>query len=137
MKLASLNFFKVFFLDVGLLNTVLKTPVESIIDNSLGSYKGYIAENFVAQELFARLDEDLISWQEGQAEIEFLVTQGKNIIPIEVKSFAKWRRAKSLYSFIERYSPNEAYRITNQNAGLGEHGFSTLPMYLVGSVLDG
>ena len=141
------NFFKVFFFDVGLLHAALNTPIESIVTNGLGDYKGYIAENFVAQELYAYTTDhkssELYSWREGTAELEFLTTQGKNIVPIEVKSSSRWSRAKSLSAFINRYhraaaeedSSNRAYKLTAQNVGEGK-GFVTLPMYLVHKIVN-
>ncbi len=131
------NLFKLFFFDVGLLNAALMTPMEALIENQLDSYKGFIVENFVAQELFAELDHDLVSWTEGNAEIEFLITQGKEIAPIEVKSAMKSRRAKSLDAYIQRYHPKFAYKLSGQNIGRHEAGYLTLPLYLAGKLLSG
>jgi len=124
------NVFKVFYLDVGLLNAALDTPMESIVEDHLESYKGYIVENFVCQELYSKLDRDLVSWQEGQAEVEFLINQGAEIIPIEVKSGTKSRRAKSLDAYIAKYHPKVAYKLSAQNVGVQEGRFITLPLYL-------
>lgn len=41
-----------------------------------------------------------------------------DVIPIEVKSSERSRKAKSLDSFITRYKPNQAYKITDQNIGV-------------------
>lgn len=124
------NVFKVFYLDIGILNAALDTPIESIVGNQMGLYKGFIVENLVAQELFAKMDRELISWQEGQSEIEFIITKGSEIIPVEVKSSQKSRRAKSLDSFIQKYNPRFAYKISSQNVGRSDRGFVTLPHYL-------
>jgi len=127
------NVFKLFFHDIWLLNASLDTPISSIILEELGSYKWYIAENFVAQELFKNIDKDLLSWSEWNSEIEFLITdENNNIIPIEVKSSRKSRRAKSLDSYITRYSPKYAYKISLQNYSKNkDRWFNVLPMYLV------
>ena len=99
------NRFKLYFFDIGLLQASLLVPMEAIVSEELGSYKGYIVENFVAQELFHRLNSDLFSWSEGLSEVEFIINQGKYLVPIEVKSSSKFSRTKSLNSFIDRYSP--------------------------------
>ena len=131
------NLFRAFYFDVGILNAALQTPPEAIVVNDLSSYKGFIVENFVAQELFAKLDQDLVSWEEGESEIEFLVTRGKNIIPIEAKSGTRSRRAKSLESYIKRYQPTVAYKVSPQNltqkndSGVLVH----LPLYLCSKIL--
>ena len=54
---------------------MLNTPFQAILAEKLGSYKGFLAENFVAQELYSYLNEDLIAWAEGRSEIEFLISK--------------------------------------------------------------
>lgn len=126
------NTFKLFFHDIWLLNASLETPISEITLNELWNYKWYIVENFVAQELFNIFDKDLISWTEWTSEIEFLINIWEKIIPIEVKSSAKYRKAKSLDSFIKRYSPKIAYKLTMQNYSKNtDKWYITLPMYLV------
>ena len=127
------NYFKVFFHDIWLLNASLETPIWSIINENLWDYKWYIVENFVAQELFCIYDKDLISWNEWQSEIEFLVNKKNDIIPIEVKSSKKYRRAKSLDSYITRYNPKYAYKLTAQNYGKSK-SYETIPLYMIGKL---
>lgn len=70
-----------------------------------GTYKGYVAENFVAQELkSSRPSASLFSWTENQAEIEFLIQGDAGAIPIEVKSASRVR-SQSLKAFMEKYKP--------------------------------
>lgn len=129
------NFFKLYFFDVGLLQASLNIPIEKIIDEELGSYKGYIAENFVAQELYLHSFEPLYSWCEGEAEIEFLVHLGKEIVPVEVKSSAKHLRAKSLESFMARYKPFMAIKLAPLNRGYNNiKNIQTIPIYLVSKI---
>jgi hypothetical protein len=129
------NFFKLYFFDVGLLQASLNIPIEKIVDEELGSYKGYIAENFVAQELFMHSFEPLYSWSEGEAEIEFLIHLGKDICPIEVKSSARHLRAKSLESFIARYKPKRAIKLAPLNRGYNKtKNIQTIPIYLAGKM---
>lgn len=129
------NIFKLYYLDVGLLQASLNVPIEKIIDQDLGSYKGYIAENFVATELFLKSFEPLIAWAEGQAEVEFLTHLGKDIVPIEVKSSANFLRAKSLDSFMQRYQPKKAIKLAPLNRGYNrDKKIHTVPIYLAGSI---
>jgi uncharacterized protein len=125
------NRFKAYLFDAGILNYMLNTPYQAILSEALGSYKGFIAENFVAQELFSGLNSDLITWSKGQAEIEFLINRGEHIIPLEVKSSKRSRRSKSLDSFVDRYKPQEAYKLSGQNFGVNKkRKIATLPIYL-------
>jgi len=57
------NRFKLYFFDVGMLNAMSGLPPEVIMQYGFGSYQGYMAENFVAQELRAAGDDMLYSWQ--------------------------------------------------------------------------
>lgn len=126
------NKFKLFFQDVWLLNAILKTPIKSILFEELWSYKWFIAENFIAEELYNKTDDDLLSWTKWISEIEFVFEKNWEIIPIEVKSSKKSRKAKSLNSYVERYSPKAAFKLTGQNYWFNkEKNITTLPMYLI------
>jgi predicted AAA+ superfamily ATPase len=117
-------------LDIGILNCLLDIPGEAILGGSMGTYKGFILENFVAQELFSATNTDLVSWQEGTAELEFLVAHGADIVPVEVKSAPRNRRSKSLDAYIARYKPSRAFKLTRQNLGLDRsRGITTAPVY--------
>ena len=125
------NRFKVYLFDIGMLNCMLNTPYQAILSEKLGSYKGFIAENFVAQELFSIFNTDLIAWSERKAEIEFIISQGEHIIPLEVKSSIRSRKSRSLDSFIDRYNPVRAYKLSGQNFGENkQRNIMTLPLYL-------
>lgn len=131
------NRFKVFLFDTGILNCMLGLPPEVIVGENVGSYKGYMMENFVAQELLARIDQPPYTWQEGTAEIEFLTISGAEIVPLEVKSSRRSRRSKSLDVYVGRYHPARAYKLTAQNYGHdNSRGITTLPLYAVGRLIE-
>ncbi|MFI5334198.1 MAG: ATP-binding protein [Chlamydiales bacterium] len=98
------NLFKLLLFDVGILGSMSGLSPKAILDADYGSYKGYFAENFVAQEFFGHRMEALFSWQEQKAEIEFLYEESGKVIPIEVKS-GSTVHAKSLRIFSEKYKP--------------------------------
>ena len=93
----------------------LHVSAKDILLDNLNYYKGFLVENFVACELKSMLNDDLITWEEGNAEIEFIVETQHGIVPIEVKSSKKYRRSKSLDSFIARYHPERAYKLSMEN----------------------
>ena len=97
------NFFKLLLFDIGILGNMSDLPPKVILDADYGSYKGYFAENFVAQELLKARDK-LFSWQEQKSEVEFLLEILGQVIPIEVKS-GTTTKAKSLQVFSEKYKP--------------------------------
>ena len=98
------NFFKLYIFDVGILGALGKLPPKSILDYDYGTYKGFFAENFVAQEFKACGRDNLACWREGRAEVEFITEVDGQVVPIEVKS--GWvTQAKSLKVFADKYHP--------------------------------
>ena len=93
-------------------------------------YKGYIAENFVQQELAAQGIDPTFSWGDARAEIEFIATNAEgDIIPIEVKS-GKPTRAKSLQSYITKCQPHKTIKLTGtQGSSPMETKNIVLPLY--------
>ena len=96
--------FKLYLFDVGILGAMGDLPPKAILDYNYGTYKGYFAENFIAEELMNSFSSKLYAWQDKRHEVEFLVTHGSDILPIEVKS--GWvTKSKSLHIFMEKYRP--------------------------------
>ena len=113
------NRFKLYFFDVGLLGAVSGIAPATFLNYDFGSYQGYVAENFVAQELRAAGEKTLCCWQGRTAEVEFLLEKEGEIMPVEVKS--GWvTQSKSLKVYAERYRPSRmcvlsANNITHEN----------------------
>ena len=130
------NCFKCFYADVGLLNAKLDLSYKAITEDSLNSYKGAIAENFVAQEIYSHQNRDLLSWHSEHYEIEFIHKNDDIFIPIEVKSGKNSTASKSLVSYVQKYSPNKAYKVAPRNFGQNS-GFISIPIYLVEKIMPG
>lgn len=124
------SYFKLYLFDIGILGALADLPSQSILDYDYGTYKGYFAENFVAQEFTAKGMTNLHSWQDKRAEIEFLYPYHAEIIPIEVKS--GWvTRNQSLNKYAEKYHP--PYRATFNANTLHvdlEHAYHQYPLYM-------
>ena len=106
------NFFKLFVFDTGLLGALSRLPMANILRQDYGSYKGYYAENFVAQEFHA-LGWHTACWREGQAEVEFLCEHGGRAIPVEVKS-GQVTQSKSLAAFQVKYQPPVSFILSGK-----------------------
>ena len=101
--------YKLLFLDIGLMNAVCGLDWRNLsqIDEKKIINQGAIAEQFIGQHLQAILadkpNRELTYWlREGKsanAELDFVVGLGGNIIPIEVKSGATGT-LKSLHQFM-------------------------------------
>ena len=86
-------------------------------------------KNFVETELSARSVYPTYSWQQNQAEIEFLHTSADGeIIPVEVKS-ARRTRARSLSSYIDRDNPSRAIILAGKVGTNGAKPVETWPLY--------
>lgn len=102
------NTFKLYLFDVGLLGAMSNISSQTILKYDYGSYKGYFAENFVAQALLTRSLSKLYSWQENLAQVEFLYDQEGVAVPLEVKS--GWvTHSKSATIFAKKYE--SPYRV--------------------------
>ena len=101
---------KLYFLDIGLYNALLETRWVDIYKLSSEKLltKGNMAEQFIAQHLkylspktpLSELYYWLFNKKKGAAEIDFIVSNGGNIYPIEVKA-GKTGKIKSLWKYIE------------------------------------
>lgn len=125
--------FKCFLVDVGLLGTMNNLPFKSILDYNFGTYKGYFAENFVAQQLMAYSNSDLFSWQDNRNEIEFVIQHEELVLPVEVKS--GWiTKSKSLYKFKEKYQPKFITIMSGHELKIDlKNNIHHYPLYLSGS----
>lgn len=123
------NMVKLFLFDLGLLNHMLGSKYKEIKQQNY-EYKGYVAENFVQQELTAIGVDPSYSWNDARAEIEFIIsTDEGEIIPVEVKS-GKRTRAKSLTSYIEKCSPSKTFKLTGtQGSSALEQTNIVMPLY--------
>jgi len=122
------NRFKLYFFDVGLLGAISGIAPSVFLDYGFGSYQGYIAENFVAQELRANGIKTLYCWQGRTAEVEFLLEKEGQIIPVEVKS-GRVTQSKSLKVYTDRYRPSLAYVLSAKNI-TRRHIRHYLPLYM-------
>jgi predicted AAA+ superfamily ATPase len=127
------NTFKLFLFDIGLLGCMADIPIRSVLSQDFGSYKGFLAENYVARELQSNGVPELYSWKGKTSEIEFLVVIKGKIIPIEVKSGNRLHRAKSLSVYREKYDPVSTVGVS-AGAERISGNYHNLPLYKVSTV---
>lgn len=123
--------FKLFINDVGLLNHMLKIRYADILNDDLSLFKGAFVENYVASQ-FVSNEIDLYYWvSDGIAEIDFLIYNEDGIIPVEVKA-ANNTQSKSLKTYMDKFNPKYAIRISNKNFGYNEEKrIKSIPLYAV------
>lgn len=111
---AELDAFKLFMLDVGLMGAMVETSAESMLvgNQVFSEYKGAFTELFVFTQLQAA-DIPLYyhAVDKSTIEIDFIMQQADQIIPIEVKAETNVK-AKSLRAFIEANPQLHAIRLS-------------------------
>ena len=131
-----INSFKMFMLDVGLLGAKADITAKVLLDGSriFEEFKGALTEQFVAQQLKAAGRElYYYSAKNSSGEIDFLLQQEMQCIPIEVKAEENLR-AKSLKAFCEKYKPEMAIRSSMSNYRKQEW-MVNVPLYLLDEFL--
>lgn len=150
------RFFKMMFLDVGLIASLLRLSRLHLEDSKkfIFKNKGAMAEQFVGQQLRAALsmieDPALFYWQRTngrQGEIDYIIQYGTQVIPVEVKSGTAGSM-KSLHQFMHDRALKLAIRcdlnplsIANINVKttLGDsvkYTLLSIPLYLVENISD-
>ena len=125
------NYFKLFFLDTGLLNAMGEVENEAILFDKDFPFKGAMTENFVLQQFLGKLPASPHYYApNAQHEIDFLLQVHGEIVPVEVKD-GTMKQAASFKRFLEKYHPKTAIRYSARN--LRKDGaFTNLPLYLAG-----
>lgn len=112
-----LSAYKLYAFETGLLMRLAGLDPKTFISGDMffTHFKGALAENYVSQSLNSRMSNKPYYWtSEGKAEIDFVIQQDGNCIPIEVKS-GEETKAKSLAVYKQKYNPKLRIRISNLN----------------------
>ena len=125
--------FKLFLLDVGLLSRMVQLRQDVLLDgnNLFKEFKGALTEQYVLQQLKTIKGMEVFYWtnDKNTAEIDFLISTGSSIVPLEVKSEVNLQ-AKSLKVFREKFNPNLSVR-----SSMGDYnshdGLTDLPLYAI------
>ena len=128
-----LKAFKLFLADVGLLGCMVRLNQSVLLDGNelFKEFKGALTEQYVLQQLKTVKGVDTYYWtnDRGNAEIDFLIDTGNEVVPIEVKAETNLK-AKSLKTFCEKYNPKMAIR-TSMTDYKQEDWLLNLPLWAV------
>lgn len=131
-----LKAFKLFIVDVGLLGCMTGLRQRTLLDGDdlFVEFKGALTEQYVCQQL--KTIEDLGVYyytnDRGSCEIDFVVDNGEQIVPIEVKAKTNLR-AKSLKTYRERFEPELSVR-TSMADYKKEDWLLNLPLYAIENI---
>lgn len=115
---SSRNLFKLFLSDIGLLASLYADGIQlKILENEPSINFGSVYENAVAQELHAHGFKLYYYNNKRQGELDFVVEQGGQVLPLEVKSGKDYERHKALSNVMNSstYQISKAYVLCNDN----------------------
>lgn len=131
-----LKAFKLFLLDVGLLSCMVRLQQSVLLDGNelFKEFKGALTEQYVLQQLKTKHDLEVYYWssERGNAEIDFVVDDGADVIPVEVKAEVNLQ-AKSLKVYYDKFKPKRSIR-TSMADYKEEDWLLNLPLYAVGNL---
>lgn len=128
--------FKIYMLDVGLLAAKGNLDPRVLLEGNrvFEEFKGALTEQFVAQQLVSSKKELYYFTKENSSgELDFIVQQGKYIVPIEVKAEENLQ-AKSLKAYCNKYEPEIAIRSSMSNYR-EQDWMTNVPLYALSSYL--
>jgi predicted AAA+ superfamily ATPase len=132
--------FKLYMADVGLLSAKTGLTIQNLADPNpelFNHFKGALTEQYVLQELKAlETKPQIFYWgndrKKGIAEVDFVIQNEGNIIPIEAKASTNLQ-AKSLKVYTEYYKPKIAIRTSLARYEQHETLYD-IPLYLIGQL---
>ena len=124
------NKFKLTIFDIGILGALSEIDPSIILNYNFGTFKGYLIENVIANELKILFPNySLISWQGRTSEIEFVLSLKGKLIPIKIKSGFN-TKSKSLKVYREKFKPKYDLVISAKNNVNIETNNHKIPLYL-------
>lgn len=129
-----LDQFKLFVFDTGLLKQMAGVDNSAILLRTDYQFKGPLTENYVLQQLQGQFEVEPRYYSDKNGEIDFVVQNKMEIIPIEVKG-GEDRSANSFKTYVANNAPQHAYRFSKRGYRK-DGGFTNLPLYLVRKTKD-
>ncbi len=129
-----LDQFKLFMFDTGLLKQMAGVDNSAILLKTDYQFKGPLTENYVLQQLQGQFEVEPRYYSDKKGEIDFVVQNKMEIIPIEVKG-GEDRSANSFKTYVANNAPQHAYRFSKRGYRK-DGGFTNLPLYLVRKTKD-
>ena len=131
-----LKAFKLFIVDVGLLGAMVGLNQRTLLNGNelFTEFKGALTEQYVMQQLAVNQDLGIYYYTNDRntCEVDFIVDNGDNIIPLEVKAEINLK-AKSLKTYREKFTPEISIRSSMADSS-EENGLINLPLYAIDGI---
>ena len=129
--------FKIYISDMGILCAQKDIRPDDVfyMEEELIDFKGGMTENYVNIQLTMNgLRTFFWRNENGTNEVDFIVSLGGKLIPVEVKSGERVR-SDSLKEYVRRFSPQYSLRVSARNFG-NENGIKSVPLYAAFCIKD-
>ncbi len=129
----SAKLFKLFLSDVGLLASMYMNDIQiKILNHERDINFGAVYENMAAQELVAHGFNLYYFNSKKQGEVDFLIEQNGNVVPLEIKSGKDYTKHAALSNILssDNYNIQRAYVFHNENVRVSEK-VVYLPIYML------
>ena len=129
-----LDQFKLFVFDTGLLKHMAGIDNSAILLKSSYPFKGALTENYILQQLQGQFEIAPRYYSDKNSEIDFVLQNGTDIIPVEVKA-GEDKSAPSFKRYVAENHPAAALRFSKR--GYRKDGdITNLPLYIVCNTRD-
>lgn len=129
-----LDCFKLFLFDTGLMKCIAGIDNSAILLKTDYQFKGPLTENYVLQQLRGQFPLEPRYYADKNGEIDFVLQDGTEIIPVEVKG-GENTSAPSFKRYIAEKTPQHAIRFSKRE--YSTNGLLTnLPLYLAGKTKE-
>lgn len=129
-----LDQFKLFVFDTGLLKHMAGIDNSAILLKSSYQFKGALTVNYILQQLQGQFEIAPRYYSDKNSEIDFVLQNGTDIIPVEVKA-GEDKSAPSFKRYVAENHPAAALRFSKR--GYRKDGdITNLPLYLVCKTRD-
>ena len=107
-----LSAFKIYLVDVGLLVRLSQLSPSTFGEGNrlFTEFKGALTENYILQGLSTQFEVSPRYWSENNYEVDFIIQNENNIIPIEVKAETNIK-SRSLQKFKEKFKDDIKLRV--------------------------
>ncbi|MCM1501339.1 MAG: ATP-binding protein [Bacteroidales bacterium] len=134
---ADISSFKLFLLDCGLFGAMSETPPENLLvaDNGMEESKGAFTENYVMSQIVAAHHSSVFYYSnDAKLEIDFLIQNGNDVVPIECKAEENLR-AKSLSVFVASHPGMHGLRFSMSDYR-EQDWMTNVPLYAVSTYFE-
>ena len=129
-----LDQFKLFLFDTGLLKHMAGIDNSAILLKNDYQFKGPLTENYLLQQLRGQFEVEPRYFSAKNSEIDFVLQNGMEIIPVEVKG-GEDKSAPSFKRYVSEHHPEYALRFSKR--GYRKDGeITNIPLYLARKIKD-